>query len=79
MTVHPLPERIETTRQGRDDLYINRKFLDIMEHPDNADIVAKVETVLAINDPVPADEDSRPAEGKTRPPLDDGNGGLVGV
>lgn len=79
MTVQPLPERIETTRQGHDDIDTNRRFIAIMGHPDNADIVRAIEVGLATNDPVPADEDTRPAEGKTRPPLSDGNGGLVGV
>ena len=55
--VQPLTERIETTRQGGDDLYINRKFLAIMEHEDNAPIVRATNMILAMSDPAAVVED----------------------
>lgn len=69
MTVQPLPERIETTRQGKDDIDTNRRFLAIMEHPDNADIVRAINVGLATADPVADDEDTREPDGPTRPPM----------
>lgn len=60
--VAPLSERIETTRQGRDDLYINRKFIEIMEHEDNAEIVRQANMILSMNDPEqPVEEAPEPA------------------
>jgi len=35
----------------RHDPYINRRFLDMMGHPDNADVARAVTVGLAINDP----------------------------
>lgn len=72
MTVQPLPERIETTRQGKDDIDTNRRFLAIMEHPDNADIVRQVDMILAICDPAPVDEDEVAATAVAKTLGDDG-------
>jgi len=54
--VEPLKARLETTLQGGDDLYINRKFLAIMEHPDNAEIVRQVNMILPMSDPDDSEE-----------------------
>jgi hypothetical protein len=35
----------------RHDPYTNRRFIDMMEHPDNADVARAVTVGLAINDP----------------------------
>lgn len=35
----------------RHDPYINRAFISIMDHPDNADVARAVTVALAVNDP----------------------------
>lgn len=55
MTVAPLTERIEST--NKHDPYINVKFIEMFDHPDNAGLARAFTVGLAINDPEPVDED----------------------
>lgn len=54
--VEPLAERIETTRQGGDDIHTNRKFIELMDHEDNEGVVRMLTMGLAMNDPASEDE-----------------------
>lgn len=71
----PVPERIESTL--RHDPYINVPFIEMFDHPDNADIKRAIEVGLAINDPEPVDEDAEPELPRLFRPKDDD--GLVGA